>query len=138
MKNQFVFVVVAALLVSSVLGCGFMSDGTGAGNRNSVADAVNSNKTMTDKAVDVAVGRETLGVPECDEVAVMLESYANDPDDNFVTKAVKGTFLNKIKESFRRSVEENKTDKAELAKTCKEFKAQLEKYKAEEASNSAQ
>ena len=35
----------------------------------------------------------------------------------------------------KKSVEENKTDKAEMAKNCREFKSQLEKYKAEEKEN---
>ena len=62
----------------------------------------------------------------------MLSAEANNPDDNFVTKAIKATVLNKIKESIKKSVEENKNDKVELAKNCREFKTQLEKYKAEE------
>lgn len=40
--------------------------------------------------------------------------------------------MNKIRENLKKSIEENKTDKVELAKDCKDFKAQLEKYKAEE------
>ena len=134
MKNNVVFVAALLLLVGAVLGCRFIGEGTGSSENASA----NANKTMTDKAVDVAVGRESVGVPECDEVADMLETYSNNPDDNFVTKAVKGTVLNKIKDSFRRSLEDNRTDKAELANTCRDFKAQLEKYKAEEESKAAQ
>lgn len=97
--------------------------------------AANSNKTLTDKAVDTTVGESKIGVPECDEVMDMLTAEANNPDDSFVTKAVKQTFINKIKESVKQSVEQNKSDKAELAKNCKEFKAQLEKFKAEQEAN---
>ena len=91
-----------------------------------------SNKSLTDKAVDTAVGEQKIGVPECDEVVDMLQEFANNPDDNFVVKAGKAMFVNKIRESIKKSVEENKGDKAELAKNCKEFKTELEKYKAEQ------
>jgi hypothetical protein len=107
------------------LACGMIDRVTG-------SESGNSNATLTDKAVDTAVGESKIGVPECDEVMDMLAAEANNPDDNFVTKAVKGTVLNRIKESIKTSVEENKNDKVELAKNCREFKTQLQKYKAEE------
>ena len=95
-----------------------------------------SNKTVSDKAVDVAVGESKIGVPECDEVMDLINAEMNNPDDDFVTKAVKATVLNRIKDGIRDSVEKNKTNTAEMAKTCKEFKTQFEKYKAEQKSNS--
>lgn len=122
---------ICAAILTAVLGCGFV-DRIQQGDSGS-ANAANSNKTITDKAVDTAVGESKIGVPECDEAMDMLAAEANNPDDGFVTKAVKATFLNKIKDAIKRSVEENKNDKAELAKTCTEFKTQLQKYKAEEA-----
>jgi len=91
-------------------------------------------KTLTDKGVDVTVGRSKIGVPECDEVMDLIEAEMNNPDDDFVTKAVKATVLNRIKDGIRDSVEKNKQDTVELAKTCREFKTQFEKYKAEEQS----
>lgn len=129
MKNSFAVIVSSIILLSAGLGCGMIDrvQKTVTGTDNA-----NSNKTLTDKAVDTAVGEEKIGVPECDEVMDMLSAEANNPDDNFVTKAVKATVLNKIKESIKKSVEENKNDKVELAKNCREFKTQLEKYKAEE------
>jgi hypothetical protein len=66
----------------------------------------------------------------------LINAEMNNPDDDFVTKAVKATILNRIKDGIRDSVEKNKTDTAEMAKTCKEFKKQFEKYKAEQKSNS--
>ena len=69
---------------------------------------------------------------ECDEVSDLIEAELNNSDDNFVVKAVKATALNRIKDGIRESVEKNKNDPVELAKTCKEFKLQFEKYKAEE------
>lgn len=118
----------------------FLSVGLGCGMIDRVQKTVtgsenkNSNKTLTDKGVDTVVGDETTGVPECDEVMNMLAAEANNPDDNFVTKAIKATFLNKIKESIKKSIDENKNKNGttDLAKTCTDFKRQLEKYKAEE------
>ena len=74
-------------------------------------------------------------MPECDEVMKMLSAEANNPDDGYIAKAIKATFLNKIRDSVKKSIEENKTDKVELAKNCRDFKAQLEKYKADENAN---
>ena len=132
MKNGFTAILSLFLLLSISLGCGLVDriqeSATG-------PSASNANKTITDKAVDTTVGESEIGVPECDEVMDMLTAEANNPDDNFVTKAVKATFLNRIKDSIRESVEKNKSDKVELAKNCREFKAQLIKFKAEQAAN---
>ncbi|HRI03614.1 MAG TPA: hypothetical protein PLL77_07710 [Pyrinomonadaceae bacterium] len=129
MKNLTLASSALILLTLVVLGCGSINPFSDKTKTNTA-----SNKTLTDKGVDTVVGEEKIGVPECDEVMDMLTEYANNPDDNFVTKAVKATFINKIKESIRKSVEENKNKNstADLAKTCKQFKAELEKYKAEE------
>lgn len=131
MKNKFTVIFTTLILLSICLGCGLVDrvKKTVTGPEN-----VNSNKTLTDKAVDTAVGEEKIGVPECDEVMDFFTAEANNPDDDFVTKAVKATVLNKMKESFKKSLEENKTDRVELAKTCKDFKVNLDKYKAEQES----
>jgi hypothetical protein len=130
MKNKLVFGL-APILLLATLGCGLIDrvqkEATGPTN------TANSNKTLTDKAVDTAVGDQKIGVPECDEVIDMLTEFANNPDDNFVVKAGKQMFVNKIRESIKQSVEENKSDKVELAKNCNEFKTELQKYKQEEA-----
>lgn len=122
MKNSFVLICVLAILISVGIGCSL----TGRAQK-----APEDNKTLKDRAVDIAVGDEKIGIPECDDVVDLLNREINNPDDDFVTKAVKATALNKFKEKFREAVEENKTDKVELAKTCREFKSNLEKYKAE-------
>ncbi len=102
------------------------------------SENTNSNKTLTDKAVDTTVGEEKIGVPECDEVVDMLTAEMNNPDDNFVVKAGKSMVLNKIKQSIKESVEKNKNDTVEMAKNCKEFKRELDKYKAEEEKKKGQ
>ncbi|MEO5859140.1 MAG: hypothetical protein ABIR33_09350 [Pyrinomonadaceae bacterium] len=127
-------ILIAGVMLIATLGCGLVdrvqkevtgSDGTS-----------NSNKSLSDRAVDTAVGESKIGVPECDEVMDLINAEMNNPDDDFVTKAVKATILNRIKDGIRDSVEKNKTNTAEMAKTCREFKKQFDKYKAEQRSNS--
>lgn len=117
-------------MLIATLGCGIVDrvqkEVTGSDS------STNSNKSLGDKAVDTAVGESKIGVPECDEVMDRINAEMNNPDDDFVTKAVKATILNRIKDGIRKSVEENKTDTAEMAKTCKEFKTQFDKYKKEQ------
>ena len=129
MKNKFAVIFTSIVLLSIGLGCGLVDrmQKTATSSENA-----NSNKTLTDKAVDTAVGEERIGVPECDEVMDYLAAEANNPDDNFVTKAVKTTLLNKFRAQIKKSLEEEKADKVELAKTCKDFKKNLDTYKAEE------
>lgn len=122
---------IAAVALVSVLGCGFVDRF----QKTATSQDPNTNKTLTDKAVDTTVGESKIGVPECDEVMDMIAAEANNPDDGFVTKAVKATFLNKIKDAIKRSVEKNKNDMTELARNCREFKGQLQKYKAEQRVN---
>ncbi|MEO7660315.1 MAG: hypothetical protein ABIV48_11935 [Pyrinomonadaceae bacterium] len=129
MKDTFLTLFFTVAILSVGLGCGIVDR-----VQKSVtgSDTSSSNKSLTDKAVDTTVGENKIGVPECDEVVDMLRDYADNPDDNFVVKAGKSMFVNKIRESIKASVEENKGDKVELAKNCREFKAELIKYKAEE------
>jgi len=92
-------------------------------------------KSLKDRGVDVVVGDQKIGIPECDEVVDFFNHEIDNPDDDFVTKAMKKTALNQVKERFREAVEENKADKVELAKVCKDFKQNLEQFKEESESN---
>jgi hypothetical protein len=130
MRNKYSFIVALLFLAAVGLSCSSINPFSGSKDSNNTT----KDKSLTDKGVDVTVGRSKIGVPECDEVIDRVEAEMNNPDDNFVTKAVKATVLNRIKDGIRESVEKNKQDTVELAKTCKEFKAQFEKYKAEEQS----
>ena len=135
MKNTILVIIASAILLAVGLGCGLA-------DRFTSSNKANSNKTLTDKGVDTVVGDETTGVPECDEVMDMIAAEANNPDDGYIVKATKALFLNKIKESIRKSVEEsknkNKNSTADLAKTCTDYKKQLIKYKAEEEKKKGQ
>ncbi|MEP6787631.1 MAG: hypothetical protein ABJB40_04325 [Acidobacteriota bacterium] len=138
MRNKFAIVMACTLLIAAVLGCSSINPLSDKG-KNSSPTA--SNKSLTDKGVDTVVGDETTGVPECDEVMDMIAAEANNPDDGYIVKATKALFLNKIKESIRKSIEDNKNKNsngnADLAKTCTDYKKQLIKYKAEEEQKKA-
>lgn len=135
MRNKIGLLLTTTVLFVSVLGCSSLNPLSDSGKPDNNKAA---NKTLTDKAVDTAVGEQKIGVPECDEVMDMLTAETNNPDDNFIVKAGKAVVLNKIKEAIKTNVEENKTDKVEMAKNCREFKTELEKYKAEETKKKEQ
>lgn len=134
MKNRSAVVLVLFILLLSVLGCSSLNPLFGKSEKKPTPTPAASpvDKTLTDKTVDSTVGDVKIGVPECDEVMDMITAEANNPDDNYIVKAGKALFFNKIKESIRESVEKNKNDREELAKNCRDYKVQLEKYKAEE------
>jgi hypothetical protein len=129
-----------AVILIAGLGCGIADRVQRAVSNepaaNSVTANVNANKTLTDRAVDTAVGNQKIGIPECDEAMDILEAQANDPNDNFVTKAVKKTALNTFRDQLKKSLEDNKTDPQEVAKFCKEFRDNLEESVNEKDSNS--
>lgn len=127
--NKYLSVVAFAIVICAVLGCGKLMDSaqktaTGGGNVNT--NSVNSNKSITDRAVETAVGEDKVGVPECDDVITTLAAHTNDPEDNVVTKALKLTALNRFREQVRKGLEENKANRADTVKFCKEFKSNLE------------
>lgn len=126
MKNKLTFLIVVAAMSAMVLGCGGLNP-FGGGSSSSSSNSSSSNKTLTDKGVDTVVGESKIGIPECDEVVDLINAELNNPDDNFITKAAKQTILNRIKDSIRESVEQDSSNKAELAKTCKEMKVQVQK-----------
>jgi hypothetical protein len=105
------------------------------GSTESGNSASSKDKSLSEKSVDTTGDDEKIGVPECDEVIDFFAAQTDSPDDNFVTRATKGYFFNKVRESFKQSIEENKGDKVEMAKECVNYKKQLDKYLAEENSN---
>ena len=135
MKNTFFFSVSLTILIVSVLGCSFYnplqgsSDSTQTGNRQ---DMKTKDKTLADKTIDTTVGEEKIGVRECDELIDKIAEQSKSGDDDYVSKATRQFFLNRIRESVRKSVEENTSDKKQLAKNCLDYQNQLEKFKKEE------
>jgi len=131
MKNKFVFLISLTILFVAVLGCSYYNPLQS--NSNSAA---NDNRTLSDKAIDSTVGGEKIGVPECDEIVDFFADQAKSPDDDFITKAAREYAVGKIRESFKQSMEEHKGDKTAMAKECREFKTQLDKFKTEETNKS--
>lgn len=138
MKNKAVIIFIGIVFLAMMLGCSRLvpSGGSSNGTGNS---QTGDNRTLTDKGLDIALGDEKTGVPECDEVVEFFNNEIDkeNPDEDFVTKAVKRTFLNGFKSQFKKAIEENKTDKVQLAKVCRDLKTNLEKYKADEDSRKA-
>ena len=122
---------VFTLLLAAVLGCSKINP---LSDKGKTGDKQASNKSLTDKGIDTIVGEETTGVAECDEVMNLIAVEVNNPDDGYIVKATKALFLNKFKESIKKSIEEskNKNGTADLAKTCTDYKKQILKYKSEE------
>lgn len=127
MENK-ISLAVFLLTLSAVLGCGFFDR---VQNEIAGSDNSNANKTMTDRAVETAVGETKIGVQECDDALNLLATYVNDPNDGFVVKAGKTMLANTIRDSIKNSVEQNQTDKVQLAKDCARFKAEIEKQMAQ-------
>ena len=126
MKNYFNLFAAVTLVITTGLGCGYL------GGSDS-SQSANSNRSTSDRAIDSAVGRSNVGVPECDSVLDAIEIELNNPDDNFVMKAAKATALNRIKDNIRQAIDQN-ANKTELAKTCREFRTQFDNYKSQQQS----
>ena len=119
MKNFFT-IIFAGILLTATLGCGLISR-----MQDDTTGSSNSNKTIGDKAVVVAVGDTKIGIKECDEVVDILNEQINDPDESFVTKALKRTILNQFREQLKQSLDNTKADKQKVAEFCREFKKNL-------------
>jgi hypothetical protein len=128
MKNSNSGSIVLVLLAFAALGCSSINPFSGSSETQPPA----GDRTITDRTVDQTAGRTSTGIPECDEVSNLIEAELNNPDDNFMIKAAKATILNRIKDGIRESVERNQNEPVELAKTCREYKKQFEKFKAEQ------
>jgi hypothetical protein len=121
MKNKYILLTAISILIISILGCSYYNPLQGSSNSN--------DKTLSEKTVDKTIGEEKIGIRECDQVIEDLADLAKNKDDDFVTKAGKEVVLNKIRENLKKSIEENKKDKAKLAKDCQEYKKQIDQYK---------
>jgi len=118
------------LIVVACLGCGALDRVKRAAeepdsNTRKVDINVNTNKSLTDTVVDAAAGEKKIGIVECDDALEVLVAEANDPEDNFVTKAVKKTALNTFRDHVKKKLDEGKTDRKEVAKFCKDFRDNL-------------
>lgn len=134
MKNKFNLLLVLAIIVF-VIGCSCGKTwefGKSEPTKNQPTKTTekpadtNSNKTLTDRATDVVTEGEKIGIPECDELMDYFRSKIENEDTDFVTKAVLKTLESQFREGIKKSIEENKSDKVQTAKFCKEFKKNLD------------
>lgn len=132
MKNTSLLFIVFVALLAVGLGCSsFNPFSRSSESKTGSSDAkTKQSKSVIDKVVENTEGESRIGIPECDEVMDEITAEMINPDDGYITKAAKQTFLNRIKENLRESLEQNSSNKAEMAKNCREFKKQLENFKA--------
>lgn len=128
MKNKSV-ILILCVSIFAVLGCG-ITDRV----QKAVEGDSNSNKSVSDKVTEDIL-REKTGVPECDEVIDFFADQSKNNEDDFVSKATKEFVFNKIRQSIKENIEKNQNDKVKMAQNCKEYKAQIDKYQAEQNSN---
>ena len=123
----------AILFIAFVLGCGLIG-------RNSApaGPANNAAPTSTDRTTESVATDQSVGIPECDDVLAQIETELNDPNDGYAAKAVKEMILNRLKEAIRQSIDESGATREEKVQTCREFKVQFEKFKAEQRKASAE
>ncbi len=127
MKNKHLFTSALFILLTVILGCS---------SYNPFSDSsTNSNKSLSDKAVDAGIGEAKIGVAECDEIVDFFVDQTKSENEDFVTKAARGYALNKIRDRFKKSLEEHSGDTAAMAKECREFKRQIDKFNTEENRN---
>lgn len=123
MKNKFNLISGVLILLISILGCS---------SYNPLAGDANN---MTNQAIESTVGGTTTGVVECDQLLNALAEQSKKDDEDFMTRGARELILNRIRESVRKNVEENKTDKAAMARNCSEYRKQLDNFKSEDNTN---
>ncbi len=135
MKNKLSIVLVLAVFMSLVLGCGISDKIQKAveGDKPSKSGTSSGNdKSLTDKAIDNVADGETSGVAECDEVIAIIDQQLESKDDNWMSKAAKGYIFGQFKKSIKESIEKEKGDKTKLAEQCKDIKKNVVKALEEE------
>ncbi|MEP7214400.1 MAG: hypothetical protein ABI791_15085 [Acidobacteriota bacterium] len=130
--------VLALTLLAAVMGCSIFDRAQKDAGLSNVANTnvgANTNKSITDRAIETAVGEDKVGIPECDEVIDILAAQANNPDDNFVIKATKATFLSQFRGQVRKMISNNNSNHTDIAKFCRDFHANLDKSAKESEAN---
>lgn len=137
MKNKSVIFIFLLIVLIVGFGCGMLDsvqkETVAVNNSNAGSSA---NKSVIDNAIDTAVGGEKIGVQECDE----LYDYVGDlitkgENEDYVTRAARQYFLDKIRKQVTKSVEENKNDKVQMAKDCKDYRRQIDAFIKREPDN---
>lgn len=134
MKNRNALLMTILILSALILGCSFYNPMSDLGNNSN--SPTTKDKDLSNKTADKTLEEGKIGIPECDELLDFLAEQTKTRDDNFLTKGVRDYYLDTIRESLKKSIEENKNDPNKLAKECKKLKVRIDKYKAEEETNS--
>ena len=135
MKNKSNISIIFLILLTLVLGCSFynpLSDSSKSDNKSTSKD-----KAVSEDSTDKTVSEERIGIPECDELFDFFAEQTKSEDENYLVKATHEFYFNKIRESIKKDLEKNENNpnkKEEMAKNCRDYKKQLDKYKAEEES----
>jgi hypothetical protein len=134
MKNKLTILSVLLILSAFVLGCGQIQktiEGEPSNTSSGKSDS-SANKSLSDKVIESTVAGEKIGIPECDELMDYFTSKIDNEETDFITKAFLKTLESQFRQGIKKNLEENKSDKAETAKFCKEFKAQIDKEEAKQ------
>lgn len=126
MKNKIISNIALFVLVFTFSGCTYINEYTNS----------NSNKTLAEKAVNEATGEKKIGIKECDDLMDDIATQNKSKDDNIIKQAAREYFLNEMRDSIRKKVEENKKDPAKQAQDCKQYQEQFDKYFKENNANS--
>ncbi len=130
MKNSSYLVLASLLLTAFILGCNLSERMENAVGRSSSTTGANANsntanKSITERAMDTAVGEEMIGIPECDDALELLARQASNPEDGVITQALKKTALNRFRAEVKRRLDEKKANPEDTAKFCREFASTL-------------
>lgn len=124
MRNRFGLCTAAALALTAGIACSSVTEMIpGMGPSNGSSNPASNPETML---------REKTGVPECDELIDFFADESKFKDDNYVTRAAKEYFFNKIRQAIKESIEKNKNKPQEMAKECKDFKKQIDAQLAQD------
>jgi hypothetical protein len=139
MKNTLNFLFVMAIMVF-IIGCnckfgqGGQSEPTQdrTNQPSQPTTSQNENKSQTDQPTSPTAEGDKIGVPECDELMDYFKNKIDNENTDYFTKAVLKTLEARFREGIKKSLEENKSDKTETAKWCKEFKKNLDEQEAKQ------
>lgn len=131
MKNKLnLLIVLGAMFFVIGCSCGNLGNLLQDEKQKPTDKTTSDNRTVTDKVgdklTDVVTEGEEIGIPECDELMDYFRSKIDNEETDFVTKAFLKTLESRFREGIKKSIEENKSDKTETAKWCKEFKSNID------------
>ncbi len=140
MKNKSNLSIIFLVLLTLVLGCSFYNPLSDSKKNDSTPTSKEKSESEKDKSVsedspDETESEERIGIPECDELFDFFAEQTKSEDENYIVKATREFYFNKIRESIKKDLEKNKDNpnkKEDMAKNCRDYKKQLDKYKAEE------